>query len=338
MKVKLMKTLVIVVMFSFLNMVLADEPTYDQFKLDLLLAKRGDAGAQFYVASAYEEGRGVKKDINKAIGWYSKAAKNNHNGAQYKLGEFYEKGLGLKKDITKAGNWYKKAAANGSRLAKARLAKASSGKKINQGKAKLQAAEKKKEDVRKRRLAEESTRQEKEKKKKQHQDQLAAARAAREKDRRAKQQKLVKAKRVSKKALTAISIPDIMDVVLHGQWSRHSRPAGLLPSSLNRCLKAGEKEIVCFSKEQYRIVGNSQLTFTSKTTLSDFNSKGQFTITYFYNVLDSTSSSEEGGDIDPFGLRAEKGWQEPYLKMACQAKNRKQLRCSRAGQMFVYSR
>jgi len=331
-----MKTLMVVLMFSFSNMLLADELTYDQFKLDLLLAKRGDAGAQFYVASAYEEGRGVKKDINKAIEWYSKAAKNNHNGAQYKLGEFYEKGLGLNKDLIKAGNWYKKAAANGSRLAKARLVKVHSVKKDSPSKAKLQAAEKKKEEARS--LAEARLRKEKAKKKKEHQQQLAAARLEREKDRRSKQKKLIKARHTTKKALTAVSIPDIMDVVLNGKWTRYSRPAGLLPSSLNRCLKAGEKEIVCFSKEQYRTVGNSQLTFTSKTTLSDFNSKGQFIITYFYNVLDSGYSSEDGEDIDPFGLRAEKGWQEPYLKMACQAKSRKQLRCSRAGQTFVYVR
>jgi len=331
MKAKLMKTLMlVVVMFSFSNMLLADEPTYDQFKLDLLLAKRGDAGAQFYVASAYEEGRGVKKDINKAIEWYSKAAKNNHNGAQYKLGELYEKGLGLKKDNRKAGNWYKKAAANGSRLAKARLEKVSSDKKISQSKARLQAAEKKKEENRKRRLAEDRARKEKARKKKEHQHQLAAARARREKDRHAKL--------APKKTVTTVSIPDIMDVVLKGQWTRLSRPAGLLPSSLNRCLKAGEKEIVCFSKEQYRTVGNSQLIFTSKMTLSDFNSNGRFNITYFYNVLDSTYLSEDAEDVDPFGLRAEKGWQEPYLKMACQAKSRKQLRCRREGQTFVYVR
>ena len=332
-----MKTLMVVVMFSFSSMLLADEAGYNQFKLDLLLAKRGDAGAQFYVADAYEEGRGVKKDINKAIEWYRMAAQNNHNGAQYKLGEFYENGLGLKKDLIKAVNWYKKAAANGSRLAKARLARLSSVKKESLSKAKLRAAEKKKEEVHKRRLAEDRLRKEKARKKKKQQ--LAAARAKREKDRRAKQPKLLKVKQTTKKARTAVLIPDIMDVVLHGKWTRHSRPAGLLPSSLNRCLKAGEKEIVCFSKEQYRTVGNSRLTFTSKATLSDFNSKGQFTITYFYNVLDSAYSDEDDDEgIDPFGLRTEKGWQEPYLKMICQAKSRKQLRCSRAGQSFVYVR
>ncbi len=295
---------------------------YDQFKLDLMLAKRGDPGAQFYVADAYEEGRGVRRDLGKAFEWYSLAAKNKHNGAQFKLAEFYENGWGVKINKEKAQLWYKKAERNGSRLAKARLARLSLAKKANQDKAKLRIAEKKRAEDRKHRLAENKARQEKARKKK---------------ERRLKQLQLSRAKAVPKKVVAATAMPDIMNVVLKGKWRRQSKSASLLPSALNTCLKTGEKEIVCFSKDQRRTVGNSQLLFTSKITLSDFTSNGRFNVTYFYNVLDSTYSAENGAAIDPFGLRAEKGWQEPYLKMSCQAKSRKRLRCSRAGQTFVYT-
>ncbi|MCW9025254.1 MAG: sel1 repeat family protein, partial [Gammaproteobacteria bacterium] len=78
--------------------VLLQAAGFDQFKLDMLLAQRGDSGAQFYVASAYEEGRGVAKDLTKAFEWYNKAAANKHNGAQFKVGECYANGWGVLKN------------------------------------------------------------------------------------------------------------------------------------------------------------------------------------------------------------------------------------------------
>ena len=92
-----------------------------QFKLDQIMAKRGDAMAQFSVAIAYEDGVGTKKDLKQAFDWYSKAAKQGHEGAQYKVGTFYDKGLVVKKDMKVAMDWYKKAAGSGSRPAQKRL-------------------------------------------------------------------------------------------------------------------------------------------------------------------------------------------------------------------------
>ena len=116
------KQLVLILIFSATllgtKVVLADA---GQFKLDMIMANRGDAGAQFSVAIAYEDGLGTSKDSKQAFDWYSKAAKQGHEGAQYKMGTFYEQGRVVKKDPKAAMAWYKQAADNGSRQAKKRM-------------------------------------------------------------------------------------------------------------------------------------------------------------------------------------------------------------------------
>ena len=56
----------------------------------------------------YENGLGVKQDINKAIELYTKESENNSDQAKYNLGYIYENGLGVKKDKSKAEYWYSK--------------------------------------------------------------------------------------------------------------------------------------------------------------------------------------------------------------------------------------
>ncbi|MDH5647781.1 MAG: sel1 repeat family protein, partial [Candidatus Heimdallarchaeota archaeon] len=48
-------------------------------------ANLGLARAQFFLASAYEEGRGVKKDLVAAYRWYEKASKNGDADAYNNL-------------------------------------------------------------------------------------------------------------------------------------------------------------------------------------------------------------------------------------------------------------
>ncbi len=314
---------------------------FDQFKLDIMLAKRGDPVEQFYLGGDYEEGRGVHKNLVKAFEWYSIAAKNGHNGAQFKLGEFYENGLGIKVDKKKALFWYKKAERNGSRLAKEYLSKLEANKRV-------EASAKVKEEIkRKRRLANEQA------KKREKQRHLAAEKVRQARQIRARkaarQRKLAMAKpigvvtmpassntkKLSAKDRTAL-IAKYIKVLLNNKWHAKTIPAELLPSSLNNCLKSSEKELVCFSRKQHIIIKNSQLTFTSKSIINDFNYNGDFSIRYYFNVLDVRDASASGESSDPLGLRVEKGWQEPEQSMNCNISNKKKLKCVHNGQNFYF--
>ena len=115
----------------------------------LVLAKRGDVDAQFNVAALYDNGWGVKRDIDKAALWYGRAAARNiapaelvlahilrrgeagppdgeqalrhlrsaaHRGgarAQFELGVAYDRGIGVTQNYATAAVWYEKAAAQG---------------------------------------------------------------------------------------------------------------------------------------------------------------------------------------------------------------------------------
>ena len=62
----------------------------------------------------YENGIGVKRNIEEATKWYRKAAEQGESTAQCNLGFFYENGIGVKSNIEEATKWYRKAANNGS--------------------------------------------------------------------------------------------------------------------------------------------------------------------------------------------------------------------------------
>ena len=76
-------------------------------------AARGDAIAQFIVASRYADGAGVAPDAAKAAFWYEQAAESGLAPAQYRLGTLYERGLGVAQDAGTALSWYERAARQG---------------------------------------------------------------------------------------------------------------------------------------------------------------------------------------------------------------------------------
>ena len=49
----------------------------------------GTTDSQFYIAMMYANGHGVKKDLDQAIAWYTKAAELGHSGSQSSLGGLY---------------------------------------------------------------------------------------------------------------------------------------------------------------------------------------------------------------------------------------------------------
>lgn len=76
----------------------------------------------YQLGSAYEHGRGERKDQRAALDWYTRAADAGDPGAQYAVGEAFDKGrLGASRDRGKALQWYRKAAAQGQSDAERRL-------------------------------------------------------------------------------------------------------------------------------------------------------------------------------------------------------------------------
>jgi len=76
-------------------------------------AARGDAKAQFIVASRYLDGEGIEQDVSKAAEWYQQAATQGLAPAQYRVATLYERGKGVPKDVATAFVWYERAAAGG---------------------------------------------------------------------------------------------------------------------------------------------------------------------------------------------------------------------------------
>ena len=84
-------------------------------------AKQGNKKAQFNLASLYENGKGVAKNIPEAIRWYTTAAHNGDANAQLNLGNYYARGINVVKDIKKAAFWYKRSSDQGNVKARANL-------------------------------------------------------------------------------------------------------------------------------------------------------------------------------------------------------------------------
>jgi hypothetical protein len=111
------------------------------FKEKLQEARQGNSNSQFDVASMYQNGRGVKPDLDKAIEWYKKSAAQNNAQAisrlklleankerfkkvmaqaekgdaesQYKLGKIYTEGVGVSIDHIMATKSFESAANQG---------------------------------------------------------------------------------------------------------------------------------------------------------------------------------------------------------------------------------
>jgi len=85
-------------------------------------AEEGEAEAQFNLACAYDEGKGVLRSAEEAVKWWHKAAEQGHAIAQYNLGLAYEIGEGVTEDETEALKWYRMAAEQGNEEAKESIA------------------------------------------------------------------------------------------------------------------------------------------------------------------------------------------------------------------------
>lgn len=85
--------------------------TQAQSIADLLhKAQAGDAKAQYDLADAYFEGKGIPKDPKQGLVWLRKSAAQGYVGAEATLGYMYQKGIEIPPDPQEAANWYRKAA------------------------------------------------------------------------------------------------------------------------------------------------------------------------------------------------------------------------------------
>jgi TPR repeat protein len=76
-------------------------------------AAEGNAIAQFNLAVLYLTGRGVARDIPKAVEWHLKAAAQGLPAAAHGLGVIYYQGLTVEQDYAQALKWFRRAAARG---------------------------------------------------------------------------------------------------------------------------------------------------------------------------------------------------------------------------------
>lgn len=264
------------------------------FNSYLQQAERGDANAQFVVASRYESGRGVTQDLNKAYYWYEQAAKKGQPLAQAKLDERTEE-----------------------RAAATRAA------------APVEPAERERPPTKARPTRVEAPARAREPARPVH----PIARVA------AKPVEVVVARATPSEPLAAPAI-NTVQAVLNGKWSRNQQPAEFLPSSLTTCLQSNPSEIVCFSQELTRNVGDNGLTYTVKATLSGVNNReGRFSLRYMYNVTDINGrpyAHASGTQTDLGDLATRDGWQEPGVQLDCRLGDEHQMSCARADRKVSY--
>ena len=75
-----------------------------------LAAAQGDADAQFWLGTGYEQSWFGAADYLEALKWLRKAAQQGHPDAQFCLGQMYEDGEGVPANDVIAAHWYREAA------------------------------------------------------------------------------------------------------------------------------------------------------------------------------------------------------------------------------------
>ncbi len=87
-------------------------------------ANEGSVDAQFNLGILYYEGKGVDRDRNESIFWFSKAAQAGHAQAQYNLGHLLVEKQQDLAQVRRGVVWWKRSAENGSILAQYNYGKA----------------------------------------------------------------------------------------------------------------------------------------------------------------------------------------------------------------------
>tara|TARA_B100000575_G_scaffold141922_1_gene113189 strand:- start:31 stop:471 length:441 start_codon:yes stop_codon:yes gene_type:complete len=70
----------------------------DDFVYDLSLATQGVSVSQYNTGVNYSIGRGITKDLEKAIYWYQRASEQGHSKAPFNIAIFYSDGVNINPD------------------------------------------------------------------------------------------------------------------------------------------------------------------------------------------------------------------------------------------------
>ena len=96
--------------------------TTDSITKLLTAARRGDAAAQYELATRYRDGNGVDIDFEHAFDWFSAATRLNHTEATRELGTMFRFGRGIEQNLIAAADFFVIAAKDGDVAAMANIA------------------------------------------------------------------------------------------------------------------------------------------------------------------------------------------------------------------------
>lgn len=238
-------------------------------------ASAGHAYSQARLGVLYFEGRGVKQNYNKALKLLNAAAKKNVSSAYYQLANMFELGTGVKQDLNKSIIWYKKAEKAGYYLAIAkveRLQKRLKSNAIKNNNPSSQAGTK----------------------------------------------------------TTKVAHP-LIQTILRGRWLKRKSAVGYLPSLITNCALDSGNSMHCISTSQERSTGTEVITYNTESMVTANNAKS-FNIIYTNNVLEVALLEAVDGDgevIEKSSSRIKTGKQGKKRKLTCRLKNNKTITCSK---------
>ncbi len=306
-----------------------DEIQQGIFDSYLKLALKGDVVAQYVVAQSYENGRGTDKNMEKAFYWYEMAAKKKYPLAVVRLEEHNAELA--KKDAATINKHKEELKAPAPAPAEARKKKEPAKKPI---------------PARKEPVSRHKTRTAKTPAAPVH---VSAVRKTAPKPVKpaappveTKQKVVPPPMVVARAPVVERPLPTIkvMDALLNGKWMRNRQDAEFLPSSRATCLQSSNTEVVCFSREFTRNVGNTGLTYNVKSVISGIDNKdARFNLRYIYNVVDIAGKpfaqpSGMASGINDMAVKA--GWQEPGVSMECRMRDERSLTCTRVDRKMSY--
>ena len=95
----------------------------EDFVYDLSLATQGVSVSQYNTGVNYSIGRGIEKDVEKAVYWYQLASEQGHSKAPFNIAIFYVDGINTDPDSELALEYFLLAEARGNANAKKYLDK-----------------------------------------------------------------------------------------------------------------------------------------------------------------------------------------------------------------------
>lgn len=253
-----------------------------RFERQLQRAKAGDVQAMYAVGELYELGMGTDSDRQQALNWYRAAADNGHAEGAYQIGYAYYWGKGLDKDRGQAHAWFQRAAERGNQAAMPYLSKMYAlGQGVPQDKAEAERWADRAATASNLMApppAPEVTRAPPAEVAAPEPAPVAAVEAPRQTADSRPAQRPRPAARPAAKRPAPDARPDI-EQLLAAHWLKGSRPALYLPSSRTRCHDE-QQQITCHSQTRRSSLMGRAYGFRIVATLSDFDGKGGFSLSY----------------------------------------------------------